>query len=172
MVVTNTIIILSAVIALLIASFAGYLFWAQRKFAELEQLRLKASETIRMKLGAYERLTLFVERNKIDNLINRLYQPDWNAASMRQALIANIREEYDHNVTQQLYVEPEIWDAVSRMKDQNIFIINQVGAVLPPEATAMDLNKQLLQLINTDENTTMNKVVLQALQFESKKLVG
>ena len=172
MVMTKSVIILCAVIALLIAGFAAYLFWAQKKFAELEKLQLKASEAIRLKLAAHERLTLFTERNKIDNLIGRIYQPELSATTMRQALINTIREEYDHNVTQQLYVSAEIWDAVTRMKDQNIFIINQVGSLLPADASAQDLNKQLLQLLSQNENTTMNKVVLEALQFETKKLVG
>lgn len=163
---------LSGIIAAMIAGFAGYLFWAQKKFAELESLQLKATETIKMKLAAYERLVLFTERNKIENLINRVGSPGLDAQTMRQLMINSLREEFDHNVTQQLYVDPTIWDAVNKMKDQNMFIINQVGSILPADASALDLNKQLVQLLAQDANTTMNKVVLDALQYEVKRLIG
>jgi hypothetical protein len=172
MVMTNTVIVLCGVIAAMIAGFAGYLFWAQKKFAELESLQLKATETIKLKLAAYERLALFTERNKLENLINRVNSPGLDAATMRQLMINSLREEFDHNVTQQLYVDPTIWDAVTRMKEQNMYIINQIGSLLPADATANDLNKQLVQLLAQDANTTMNKVVLDALQYEVKKIIG
>lgn len=163
---------LSGIIAAMIAGFAGYLFWAQKKFAELESLRLKATDTIKMKLAAYERLALFTERNKIENLISRVNAPGLDATTMRQLMLNALREEFDHNVTQQLYVDPTIWDAVTRMKEQNMYIINQIGTMLPADASATDLNKQILQLVAQDKNTTMNKVVLEALQYEVKQLIG
>lgn len=172
MVVTPTVQILSGVIAFLIAAFAYYLFWAQRKFAELEADKLKRDDQVKMKLAAYERLTLLTERSKLDSLISRTARPGMDAASMRKALLDAIREEYEYNLTQQLYVSPDVWNALTRMKDQNMYIINQVASLLPPTATASDLNKQLLQLQNSDENTTLNTVVLGAIQHEVRQLIG
>lgn len=172
MVMTTPMIIMSFAIAILVAGFAGYLFWAQRKFGELEAANLSKKETMQLRMGAYERLTLFAERSKIDNLINRVVRPEWSATQMRMALIASLKEEYAHNVTQQLYVEPEVWDAITRMKDQNIFIINQVANVMPPDASANELNRKLLELIGQNEDATLNNVVLSAIQFEVKKLMA
>lgn len=169
---TNTMILLCSIIALLIGAFAAYASWVHRKMIALEREQLKQTESIKLKLAAYERLALFAERNKLDNLVHRIGSQGMHAGNTRQLLINSIKDEFDHNVTQQLYVNPTIWDAVVRMKDQNIFIINQVGSLIAPDAPAVELNKQLLQLLAQDENTTMNKVVLDALQFEVKQLIG
>jgi hypothetical protein len=90
---------------------------------------------------------------------------------MQQVLLNNIREEYDHNVTQQLYIKPELWEAVSKMKDQNAYIINQLAALAPPNATALDLNKKILDFTLGHPDATMNNLVLDALQYEVKSLL-
>jgi hypothetical protein len=156
----------------MIGLFAAYLFWAQKKFRELEQVQLKATEAIKLKLKALERLALYAERTKMDKLIGRLPGTAASAADLRYAMLQAINEEYDHNATQQLYVPASIWEATTRMRDQNAFIINQVASILPAGATGTELQKQLLQLTGQDPNTTMNKVVLEALQFEVQKIIG
>lgn len=138
----------------------------------LRQTPPRNAEADQLKLAAFERLTLFIERNKIDNLIHRLYQTGMNTQTMRQVMLQAIREEFDHNVTQQLYVSAVIWDAVTKVKDQNMFIINQVAAILPPETPAIEFNKQLIQVINQHENTTINHVVLDALRYEAQQLLN
>jgi hypothetical protein len=168
---TNVEIILCGIISLLIAGFAAYLFWAQKKFTELENLQLKAGEAARMQLAAYERLSLFAERIKLENLTARLFTGIEDAGAMRKKMVQAIQEEFEYNSAQQIYVKPEIWHAVNRMKDQNIFIINQVAASLPAQAGASEYNRQLLLLIGQGENTTMNKLVLQAIQNEAQSLL-
>ncbi len=172
MYMSNTIIILCAVIALLIAGFAGYLFWAKKKFEELEDLKMKSSEVIARKIAAYERLTLFAERTKLESLISRLYQPGYDAATMRSLFLNSIKDEFEHNVVQQLYVDAAIWDALTRMKDQNIFIINQMASIMPANTPAAELNKRLLEIVTANPDSTMNNLLLQAIQFEVKKLMG
>lgn len=159
-------------LVVVLAIFAFYFFQTQRIMKKLRQTPPRNVEADKLKIAAYERLTLFAERNKIDNLINRFYQPGLDTQTMRQLMLQSIREEFDHNVTQQLYVKAPIWDAVSKIKEQNMFIINQVAAMLPGDAPAMEFNKQLIQLIHQNENTTMNKVVLEALQFEVQQLMN
>jgi hypothetical protein len=172
MVMTTPMIIMSFAIAILIAGFAGYLFWAQRKFAELEAENLLHKESLQLKMAAYERITLLAERSKLDNLVSRLYQPGMTATDMQLSMISSLKEEYAHNVTQQLYVSSEVWDALTRMKDQNIYIVNQVAMSLPQDASALDFNKQLLTLLSMNSDTTLNNVVLSAIRFEMGKLLG
>ena len=168
----DTMIAMSFLIAILIAGFAGYLFWAQRKFGELESAHLATQERLKLKIGAYERLTLFTERTKLSELITRLFTRDMSAHEMRVQLVSAIKEEFAHNVTQQLYVHPEVWEAVVRMKEQNIYIINHVANLLPPDSSAHDLNRQLLELTSAAQNSTLNHVVLQAIQHEVKELMA
>jgi hypothetical protein len=63
-----------------------------------------------------------------------------------------------------------VWNAVTRLKDQNIYIINQLAATLPPNATAIDLSKRLLEYSMT-QNAELNKVVLDALRYEASKII-
>ena len=167
----TTIIVLCIIIALLIGGFTAYMLWAQKKFTQLEGDNSKKEEGLRIQMAAYERLTLFTERIKLGSLVNRLYDSSLSARQMQQVLLNNIREEYDHNVTQQLYVKPELWEAITKMKDQNAYIINQLAALAPGNATALDLNKKILDFNLSNPDSTMNRLVLDALQFEVKNLI-
>ena len=167
----TTVIVLSATVALLIGSFAGYLFWAQRKLGQAEAAKSGYADALKMQVSAYERLTLFTERIKLTALVNRFYDPNLTSRQMQQVLLQNIREEYEHNLAQQLYIKPEIWEAITKMKDQNSYIINQLAALAPANATALDLNKKILEFTMNSPDSTMNKLVLDAMQYEVKILL-
>lgn len=171
---TTPILLLCFIIAILIAGFAAYLFWAKGKFIELENSATAIAPAVSsspLVLTAYERLAILTERLRLENLVHRLYESDYSARQMQQVFTATIRQEYDHNITQQLYVPPALWEAITKMKEQNIFIINQIAALLPIDAKALDLNKQILEMVQTHPEATMNHLVLEAIQFEAKKLL-
>src|SRR5690606_27849310 len=96
-------------------------------------------------LQAYERLSIFADRVGLKNLITRVQPVNDSAASMHIALIEEIKTEYNYNVSQQIYINPEIWNAVTRLKDQNIYVVNQIAGSLPFDATANDLNKRIME---------------------------
>lgn len=122
-----------------------------------------------LQLQAYERLVLLVERINLQNLISRVFQPGLSAVDMQIGLVQTVKAEFDHNVSQQIYVSPMAWDAVKTLKEQTITLINQVGSQLPQEATAMDLNKQILELFMQAENSP-SELTSQILNAEAKKL--
>ncbi len=171
MVLTTNELILSVIIAVLVGSFAAYLFWAKSKFELLEADLEKNGQNSGLKLGAYERLTLLTERLKIGNLAARLTQSGWSARDLQQAMLTTLREEMDHNITQQLYVKKEIWDAVNKMKEQNSFIINQIASAMPPDATSLDLSRQLVQFVHDNPQATLNNLVLDAIRFEAQQII-
>lgn len=164
-------IVLGIIIALLVAGFMAYLMWAQKKIAQLQLENSRGGEGLKLKIAAYERLTIFSERIRLTNLVNRLYDSSLSARQMQQVMLNAIREEYEHNVTQQLFVKPELWEAITKMKDQNSYIINQLAALEPANATALDINKKILDFNMGNPNATMNSLVLEALQFEMKSLL-
>jgi hypothetical protein len=125
-----------------------------------------------LKLQAYERLVLLAERIALPNLISRLNQPGISAYEMKIILTENIKAEFEYNSSQQLYVSPVSWDAVRNLKEQNIMVINQVAAMLPADASAADLNRKVLEVILSQPNGSMHELVLQALNFEAKKLMA
>lgn len=128
-------------------------------------------ESTPMRLQAYERLVLLTERIALPNLISRLNQPGISAYEMKIILTENIKQEFEHNSTQQLYVSPVSWDAVRNLKEQNIMMVNQVASTLPPTASAADLNKRILEVLMSQPGGAIHELVLQALNFEAKKMM-
>lgn len=150
----------------------GLLFYEFRSMKDMIKEKLELNDAgLKLKMQALERLTVFSERAGLKNLIGRIDSMQMSAASLHATLIDMIKTEYDYNVSQQIYVNPEIWNAVTRLKDQNIYIINQLAATLPHEAIAMDLGKRILEY-SMSNNAELNMIVLDALQFEAKKVLA
>ncbi len=138
-----------------------------------EEIKLRLginNETIKLKLQAYERLTLYAERAGLKNLVSKLYSDEMSAREMQMTLLQTLNNEYEYNVTQQIYVSPEMWKAITKLRDQNTFIINQIAATLPANAAAIELSKALLEYTMTN-NVEINKIVLEALHYESQKIL-
>jgi hypothetical protein len=127
--------------------------------------------SIPLQLQAYERLTVLCERIAIPNLISRVNHPLATAKEMQALMIENIKQEFEYNASQQIYVTKVAWDAVRNLRDQSILIINQVANLLPPDAKANDLNKQLLQVMMDHQDAALHTIVLDTLNFEAKKLM-
>jgi hypothetical protein len=169
--------IIAIIIALLLAGTLAYLFWKQRKEikkGEKKEIAEASSGGIpirQMQLQAYERLILLTDRIALPNLISRVNQPGLSAREMQSLLTQSIRQEFEHNITQQIYVSAEAWDAVRNFKEQNLLIINQVGSFLPAEASGLDLNKHLLDLLIQSPKASLQNVVSDALSYEAKKLM-
>ena len=177
MTISTTEFIIALIIAFLLAAALAYLFLKQKK--EIRKTEGKPAEeapsggiaTRQLQLQAYERLILLTDRIAVPNLIHRVNQPGLSAKEMQSLLTQSIRQEFEHNITQQIYVTPEAWDAVRNFKEQNLLIINQVASFLPGEATGLDLNKSLLDLLVQNPKASLQNVVSEALSFEAKKVM-
>ena len=173
--------LIAIIFALLLAGVLVFLFFKQRrelKAAQANQPQPSAANTEssgagtrQLQLQAYERLILLTDRIALPNLIQRVNIPDLNARDMQSLLTQSIRQEFEHNITQQIYVSAEAWDAVRNYKEQNLLIVHQVGSFLPPEATGADLNKALLDLLIQNPKASLQNVISDALSFEAKKLM-
>lgn len=154
---------------------AGGVIWLAAELKGMKkELLAKAGinqQNIQLQLQAFERLTLFAERCGLKNLVGRVSPDGHNAASLQEAFLQTLKTEYEYNISQQIYVSPEVWRAVSNLKEQNIYIINQVAAALPSDAPGMQLSKSLLELLMINEKADLSSVVLDALQFEAKKIL-
>ncbi len=128
------------------------------------------NETLKLQLQAYERLSVFAERASLKNLVARTPFATLNVIDFQLVLLDTIKSEYEYNVSQQVYVSPDMWKAIGNLKDQNIFIINQVAAMLPHDAAAIELSKRLLEYAS-NKDAELSVIVLDALQFEAKKLL-
>ncbi len=169
---SSTELIWGLIIAGLLAGALAVVFIRQRKEAK-KGINHNTTDvnTKQLQLQAYERLILLTDRISIPNLIGRVNQPGFSAKQMHLLLTQTIRQEFDHNITQRIYVSPESWDAVNKLKEQNLLIINQIASLLPNEATGHDLNKTLLEMIMQNPQASLHNVVSDALSYEAKKLM-
>ena len=128
------------------------------------------NEVLKLRLQALERFTLYAERSSLKSLVSRTSFSGMTVLDLQLTLLDTLRSEYEYNVTQQIYVSTEMWKAIGNLKDQNIFIINQIAATLPSDANAIELSKRILEYV-ANTNAELNTIVLSALQFEAKKLL-
>jgi hypothetical protein len=127
------------------------------------------NDTLKFRMQAYERLTLLTDRISLKNLVTRTAYNNLTVVELQLLLLQTIRSEYDHNVSQQIYVSADMWKAIGNLKDQNIYIINQIAANLPNQAPAVELSKLILEY-TANANADLSLIVLDALQFEAKQL--
>ena len=161
---------LMALIALLISFYCFYqVNQLQKKKPVMEDK--DGFNTRPLQLQAYERLVLLAERIAIPNLVSRNNQPGLSAREMQLILLESIKQECDYNSTQQIYVSPIAWEAIRNLKDQNMLISNQVASALPPEASSTELSRQLLDFVITQKKGALHNIVLEAINFEAKKIV-
>ncbi len=105
-----------------------------------------------LRLQAYERLIVFTERINPSNLFIRLHQPGISIMALQTIILNEIRSEYQHNITQQLYVSSATWDVVKKLKEDTIAMVNNGVRSLPEDATGVDLSKKVLHHMTGIEN--------------------
>ncbi len=113
-----------------------------------QEIILQNSRTITpVRLQAYERLTLFLERMSVESLIMRTNKQGMDAKTLHSTLLSTIRSEYDHNLAQQIYVSPQAWEVIKSARSNTIKLINTVAEKIPPTATGSELSKNLLEAV-------------------------
>lgn len=110
----------------------------------IELKKTISNQTLPLRLQAYERIVLFIERVNPANMLIRLNGTAHSAAELHSLIVAEIRNEYQHNVTQQLYVSTRAWGVVKRMKEDTLSIVNNAVKALPENATGLELSKVIL----------------------------
>lgn len=164
----NTTALVISTVAILVALVSFFLTNQKKRKAEGDN---PSFNTRPLQLQAYERLVMLTERIALPNLVSRANQPGINAKEMQLLLLDSIKQEYEYNATQQIYVSPVAWEAVHNLKEQNMLIINQVASTLPDGATGLDLNKRLLEFVMNQKKGALHSIVLEALNYEAKKLM-
>lgn len=150
--------ILKYAIAGLIVFFTGFYvvrtYYDKLKMIGLLELKKNTQgHTLPLRLQAYERMVLFVERINPANMLVRLYVSEISASEMQRLIVSEIRTEFQHNISQQLYTSNQTWLIVKRLKDDTVTLINSAGKSLPANASALELNKAvLIHLSQLEEN--------------------
>lgn len=116
----------------------------QKRKAELK--RLSQEVIIPIKLQAYERVVLYLERISPYTLVMRVNQAGMTARFLHAELLKTIRTEFDHNVAQQLYLSANAWEMTKNAKDEITKLINIAATKIPDNASGMDLNQVIIEL--------------------------
>jgi hypothetical protein len=172
---SNQDLVLYGGIATVIVVIALYLiYWFREKQSlksDTPAAKTAGESTLGLQLQAYERLVMLAERISLPNLITRIPAGDLSVRQFQSILIEQIKTEFDYNLSQQIYVAPAAWQAINNLREQNIFIINQVGQSLPPDMKGSELSKRIADLMNADPRASLHTMVLEALNYEAKKLL-
>jgi hypothetical protein len=128
--------------------------------------------TLRLRLQAYERLILFIERISPRQMIPRLYEPAMTVRDLQLAIINNIRNEFEYNLSQQIYVSRNVWETVKNVKEQELNMVNQVGKKLAPEAPARELHTLILDIVMKAEEELPTEIALHTINEEVRILLS
>lgn len=122
--------------------------------------------TLPLRLQACERLVLLLERISPAQAATRVLQPGMTALQFQILLTQNIREEFEHNMVQQIYVSPESWGLIRSAKEEVIRLINTVSAESDASVSANDLARMIIERsAEWDKNpvqTAINKIKQEA----------
>ena len=132
-----------------------------------EQMKIRASQTSESKglrLQAYERLILLCERLRLDSLMLRLNASEMTANQLKSALIISIQKEFEHNLTQQIYVSGQLWEMLTLLRD------NLMAAVAGAHEQAND-DKAKFESLLLETSTTLDATLFRKVREGIRKEV-
>lgn len=140
---------------------------------QLEEIRLQITQknqevVIPVRLQAYERICLLLERISPNNLITRLNNSELTGIEFQHVLINEVREEFNHNLSQQVYMSAEAWSYVQSAVEDVVSIINEAGGSLGEEEKSLALAKNIIDLSMARSTDSIR----QALDFVKSEIQG
>lgn len=118
-----------------------------------------------VRLQAYERMILFLERIALSNLVMRMYKNGMSAKKLQTEMLNTIRQEYDHNVAQQLYIPTKTWNIIKSTREEIVKVINSCAEQLNDDASGLELSQFLLELVGKMDKMPTD-VAIEALKRE------
>ena len=111
-------------------------------------IKIKNNELVLpIRFQAYERVCLFLERIAPHNLILSSNEPGMSAGLLQQQMLFTIREEFAHNMSQQVYMSDEAWKHVKTAMENIVSVINNSAQVVPSDAKAIDLARVIVEVL-------------------------
>jgi hypothetical protein len=141
---------------LLVKSFLARQY--EQKKLELGGKSLEITTPLR--LQAYERMTLYLERITPNYLLLRLYEKSVEVSDFQVILLKEIREEYYHNLSQQIYISPETWDEIKNAMNEMLALVNQSATELKPDEPSIRLSKKLFDKVVNESIDPTGKALL------------
>ena len=144
-------------------------FQNESKKREFEHKTQNLKLVLPIRLQAYERIVMFLERISPNSLAIRLQVPGMEALQLQKEMLSLIRAEFEHNVSQQIYMSKEAWDIACSAKENVVKIINLSAQNVAPNAPAMQLS-QLMMDAWSKINPTPTHTAIVFIKSEIKQL--
>jgi hypothetical protein len=163
-------ILLPSVVVFLTAYYLIKNFLETQQKNKMLELQLSNKQTILpVRLQAYERVLLLLERISPENIVMRIRKPDMTAADLQVALVNEVRNEFDHNLSQQLYLSDDAWYMVKSAKEEVIRIINNAYGKMGENDKANQMSKTIFNdLMNVQKHPT--EPAIQRLKQEAQQM--
>ncbi|MDR2027123.1 MAG: hypothetical protein LBQ01_06155 [Prevotellaceae bacterium] len=168
----DTVIIIIAFGILLLASMyltLNRILLAAERRRNIELLKSSKTLTVPMRLQAYERLILFLERISPDTLLLKLKSQAMTNSDLHLAILQQIRLEYEHNISQQLYVSDKVWARVKETKERVVMFVNDVAKHSNPDTASIELAKQILDKLMEDGESPVSETIKE-IKAEARKM--
>ena len=135
------------------------------------EVKIKGQEIVLPnRLQAYERICMYLERVNLTSLLSRVKPHEKQSVSEYQfMLVQAIRSEFNHNLSQQVYVSSQAWELLKSTTEQLISKINEAGNGLGEKSNTMDLAKKILESQLAEEQD-MVAISLEFVKEEARKL--
>ncbi len=143
----------------------------QQQLKSLEVREKQQQTTIPLKLQALERLSLFCERISVPNLLLRINDPGGGAQGYKVALMLAIQHEFEHNITQQVYVSQQLWSIIKAARDDTVNFIDIVSEKLEEGAAVPEFRQALLNYHASREVSGLDTALL-AIKKEAALVLG
>ncbi|MCQ2332536.1 MAG: hypothetical protein MJZ95_04980 [Paludibacteraceae bacterium] len=140
----------------------------ESKRRDFEIFKMQKDVVLPMRLQAYERMTLFLQRIQPESMLTRFQFDKLTVKQLQQMLLQSVRDEFNHNAAQQIYVSPKVWGLVLNSRESVCQLINSCAAQLPADATAMELAKLMLETYAYSDETPIDL----ALQQMRREVIG
>ena len=147
-------------------------FNKEYQLKNLDNQKSHHSTALPLKLQAYERLSLFCERIAVPTLLFRLKQERMSAQELRLSMLLSIQQEYEHNITQQVYVSAQLWEIIKIARDDSVNTISLAMESLNKQASADELFQAVIKIIEQRGGITAVDKALQAIKKEAGLLLS
>lgn len=161
--------ILPALIVFFTAFFSIRLMIRNDQKKREQELILKNKTVVTpVRLQAYERLVLLLERISPDALIMRFNKDNLTSKQLQNEMLKTIRSEFDHNVAQQIYISSRAWEVIKSARENTVKLINTTAQGIKPDAPSIHLSKALLEKMMAQTQTS-NRAAIEYLKREIRQ---
>lgn len=142
----------------------------EQKKREMDIRAKTLGVTSPIKVQAYERLVLFLERINPESLLVRVQSPHMTVGQLHHDLLVTVRAEFEHNLSQQIYVSPQTWNAIKQTKEHVIKIINTQASALDSQKPASELCEAILRAMMSLEHNPI-AITIDILKVEAGNFI-